>query len=280
MKRWLLALFVCLLAPCVALAADALDGTYRGIDDAEGATIRISPDGGGFSGTFHDANGNSESFKAERVEGMAETTLHMDGRTVVMRMAPVPSGAQVMIVPLGADGTLNFDLSRSLAFLREGMKLPEKPDHFMAPPRVAGQPFSANAFVESYQFWPPEGVANGYLGIPDRYRTIVRMFPAVQLDVIWKLCLAPNANQALAIALRGQGVTCQQVVGTIADLQRAGRFDGYKADVEAERQHLQTSIRCADGHILGKATCDAAARRVAEAAVSLRTAATVLAKYR
>src|SRR5690606_31982781 len=30
MKRWLLSLLACVLAPCVALAADALNGTYLG----------------------------------------------------------------------------------------------------------------------------------------------------------------------------------------------------------------------------------------------------------
>ena len=280
MKRWLLSLLVSVLAPCVALAADALNGTYLGVDDAAGARIRIAPDAGGYSGTFHDPQGRSQSFNADRVEDAAETVLDMDGQTVLMRVAPLPFGAQVSIVPFRADGTLAFEFSRLLGFVREGVQLPERPENFMPAPSGPGQPVSGNAFVESYQFWDPSGVVNGFLGMPDQYRTIMRMFPAVQLDVIWKLCLAPRADQALAIALRGQGVACPEVVDTIARLQRANRFDEYKAEVEAERQALQTSVKCADGHVLSKSTCDAASRRLAEAAVSLRTAGMVLSKYR
>ncbi|HET7410293.1 MAG TPA: hypothetical protein VFJ13_08825 [Paracoccaceae bacterium] len=280
MRRWLLSLLVFMLAPCIALAAEALNGTYLGVDDAAGARIRIAPDAAGYSGTFYDPQGNSQAFKADRIEGTAEAVLDMGGQTVLMRVAPVPSGALVSIVPFRADGTLAFEFSRALGFVREGVALPEKPENFMPAPRRPGEAVSANAFVESYQFWDPAGVVNGYLGIPDQYRTIMRMFPAVQLDVIWKLCLAPQADRALAIALRGQGVACPEVVDTIARTQRSNRFDDYKAEVEAERQALQVSVQCADGHVLSKATCDAASRRLAEAAVSLRTAGMVLAKYR
>lgn len=283
MKRWLAILLACILVPFAALAAEAseeLNGTYLGIDDAAGARISIAPDGGGYTGTFYDSQGNSQSFKADRMGDAARAVLDMDGRTVLMTMVPLPFGAEVSIVPFRADGTLDHQLSRSLGFVHEGVNLPEKPDNFMPPPSRPGAPFAANAFVESYQFWKPAGVVNGYLGIPDEYRTIIRMFPAVQLDVIWKLCLAPQADRALAIALRAQGVTCPEVVSTIADLQRSSRFDSYKAEVEAERKELQVSIKCAAGYVMAKSACDTASRKLAEAAVSLRNAAMVLSKYR
>ena len=280
MRRLVVAFLALVLAPLAALAADTLGGTYLGVDDAQGARIRISPDPGGFSGTFYDPQGRSQSFQADRVEDMAEAVLDMDGQTVLMRIAPLPFGAQVAIVPFRRDGTLAVELSRSLGFVREGVKLPEKPDGFTPAPRAPGQSVSANAFIESYQFWDPAGVANGYMGLPERFRTLMRMFPAVQLDVIWKLCLAPGAERAQAIALRGQGVACQEVLDGIARTQRTNRFDEYKAEVEAERQALQTSVRCADGYVVGKQACDAASRRVAEAAVSLRNAGMVLSRYR
>lgn len=280
MRRSLLALVIWILMPVAALAAETLQGTYLGIDDAQGARIRISPDAGGYSGTFYDRAGNSQSFQADRVEDAAEAVLDMDGQAVLMRMAPLPFGAQVSIVPFRRDGTLATEFSRSLGFVREGVTLPEKPDNFIPPPRFPGQAVAANAFVENYQFWDPVGVVNGYMGLPERFRTIMRMFPAVQLDVIWKLCLAPRADQALAIALRGQGVACDEVVEGIARVQRENRFDEYKAEVDAERQALQTSVRCADGYVASRRTCDESARRLAEAAVSLRNAGMVLSRYR
>lgn len=280
MRRLVVILLACVLAPLAALAADALDGTYIGVDDAAGARIRIAPDPGGFSGTFHDRHGNSQQFRADRIDDMAEAVLDMDGQTVLMRMAPLPFGARVSVIPFQPNGTLAQEFARELGFVRQGVSLPEKPDGFVAAPRAPGQPVSGNAFVESYQFWDPAGVNHGYLGLPDRFQTLMRMFPAVQLDVIWKLCLAPGAERALALALRGQGVGCQEVVDTVARLQRSNRFDDYKAEVEAERRALQESVRCADGYVASKRTCDAAARRLAEAAISMRTAGMVLSRYR
>ena len=284
MRRLVVALLAWLLATAivggVAVAQDRLDGTYFGIDEAKGARIRIAPDSEGFSGTFDDPQGRSRSFQADRVEDAAEAVLDMDGRTVLMRIAPLPFGAQVSIVPLHADGSMALEFSRSLGFVREGVELPEKPDSFVEAPELPGERVAGNAFVESYQFWSPEGVVNGYLGLPDRFRTLLRMFPAVQLDVIWKLCLAAEPDRALAIALRGQDVACPEVVETIAQVQRRNRFDDYKAEVDAEREALQTSIRCADGYVASRSTCDEAARRLAEAAISMRTAGMVLSNYR
>lgn len=279
MRPLVLALLVWLLTTTVVAAQDTLDGTYLGIDDAAGARIRIAPDADGFSGTFEDPQGRSQRFQADRVEDAAEAVLDMDGQTVLLRVAPLPFGAQVSIVPLRADGSLALEFSRSLGFVRQGMELPEKPDTFVEAPQRSGDRVAGNAFVESYPFWDPTSVVNGYLALPDRFRTLMRMFPAVQLDVIWKLCLAPHADQALGIALRGQDVACPEVVDAIANLQRTNRFNDYKAEVDAEREALQTTIKCADGYVASRAICNAASQRLAEAAVSMRTAGMVLSKF-
>ena len=263
-----------------AFAADALNGSYFGIDDAQGASITIAPDSGGYSGVFFDAAGNSQDFKADRAEDIAEAVLDMDGRTILMRMVPLPYGAEVAIIPFDDQGRLVLEASRLLNFVRQGVSLPNAPKDFSEPPRRAGETVAANAFLASYQFWDPVGVVNGYLGLPERFRPLMRMFPAVQLDVIWKLCLAPSADRALASALRGQGVDCPGVLQTIVAAQRSDLFDRYKAEVEEERQTLRLVVRCADGYVESKEACDAASQRLSEAAVSLRTAAGVLARYR
>ncbi|MEO1491231.1 MAG: hypothetical protein AAFV19_03665 [Pseudomonadota bacterium] len=264
--------------PCIA-GAEALSGSYYGIDDAAGVTIEIEPDPGGYEGTFFDRSGNNQRFEADRAGDAAEAVLDMGGQTVLMRMVPLPYGAEVALIPFNGQGQLVIDASRVLNFVREGTALPDLPSEFVPAPRDASR-IAGNSFLASYQFWDPIGVRNGYLGLPDRFRTLLRMFPAVQLDVIWKLCLAPSADKALAEALRGQGVACPEVVETIAEVQRTNRFNDYKSEVDEERASLRTSIRCADGYLESKEDCDAASRRLSEAAISLRTAATVLVRYR
>ena len=275
------AVVVCFVGTVVPVAAqETLNGRYYGIDEAAGASIIIAPDSQGFRGTFFDPQGNSQDFEADKVDDAAEAVLDMDSRTVLLRMAPLPYGAQVSLVPFDAQGNLILEASRSLGFVREGFKLPEMPAEFTAAPREPGQTVAGNAFLVSYQFWEPSGVVNGYVGLPDRFRTLMRMFPAVQLDVIWKLCLAPGADRALAVALRGQGVGCPEVLDGIANAQRSGRFNAYKDEVESERRSLRMSVRCADGYVESREDCDAAARRLSKQAVSMRTAAMVLQSYR
>ena len=282
MKRvWtaLLTVFVWATISGAAQAAEQLQGLYFGIDDAAGASIRIEPDSQGFTGTFFDRNGNSQSFEADRIEDAAEAVLDMDGQAVLLRMAPLPFGAQVSLIPFNAAGNLELEFARSLGFLREGVNLPAVPTDFVKAPLEGCTRIAGNSFLASYQFWEPSGVVNGYLCLPVRFRTLMRMFPAVQLDVIWKLCLAPQADQALAFALKNQGVDCSGVRAGIATAQRKGRFDQYKGEVTTERNSLKTSVRCADGYVESKETCEVASRTLKENAVSLRTARMVLDRY-
>lgn len=274
----LLAASLLLAAP--AAGAETLSGAYYGIDAADGASLTIEPTEEGYRGTFFDAYGNSQAFEAEKKGEVAQTTLKMDGREVLLMVDPVPFGAKVTVVPYNAEGKLDVGLGRQLDFVRGELALPEPGPDFVAAPADARGRITGNSFLASYEFWAPEGVRNGYLSLPERFRTLMRLFPAVQLDVIWKLCLAPDAGRALAVALRGQGVSCAEVTEGIARAQQSGSFDRFKAEVRAEKAKLRTNVRCADRYPVPKETCDSAARALSEQAVSLETAASVLARYR
>lgn len=263
-----------------AAAQDRLAGRYGGIDAAAGAVLEIAPDAEGFAGTIRDARGRVQAFQADRVGEAAEAIVDLDGRTILMRVVPLPYGAEVALIPIDPNGAVRLDIAEVTHFLREGTRLPDFPADFVPAPRDPGARITGNSFLASYEFWDPTGVRDGYLALPDRFRTVMRFFPAVQLDVIWKLCLAPGAEAALGQALRGQGVACSEVVEGIAALQRRDRFDAYKAEVAAEREILRQSVRCADAYVESKTVCDQSARDVAAAATSLQTAATVLARFR
>jgi len=277
--RLVLAVFL-VLGALDPLRADTLSGHFYGVDDASGASIEIRPDAEGFVGTFFDAQGNSQQFKADRNGDAAEAVLDMDGRTVLMRVVPLPYGAEVTLVPFDQAGNLVIQAGRRLSFVRTDLTLPQPGPDFIRAPRDDRGRVTANGFLASYQFWDPTGVRNGYLSLPGRSRTMIRLFPAVQLDVIWKLCLAPGADRALAMALRGQGVACTDVIEVIAKAQRSGAFQRYKAEVTAEMAVLRLAVRCAEGYPESKQTCDGAARDLARQAIALDTAATVLGRYR
>lgn len=263
-----------------AMAEDVLDGTFLGVKEADGARIRISPDADGFSGVFFDAVGRRQSFEADRVGVLAEAVLDMGGETVLMRLEAKPYGADVALIPFDAGGNLVFQQSRFLTFLREGLELPKPPPDYTDPPLDPNARIAANSFLASYAFWSADGVLAGYLALPPRFQTLMALFPAIQLDVVFKLCQAQNADQALAKALKGQGVSCTEVTAGMAEAQRTGSFAKFKGEVASERQTLRTTVRCADGYVVTKRECDRASAAVGRQAVSLETAATVLRRYR
>ncbi len=259
------------------LAQEALSGTYEGVQEARGARIDIQPDGEGYTGTFYDAAGRSQRFEADKIGSTAHGVLDMDGGTVLLQVSPTRFGAEVILLPVTPQGEVEVARGRVEAFVRPGTILPEPPLGFLPAPLTQNTRITGNAFLTSYRLWGPAGVRNGYLALPDRVRTMMRFFPAVQLDVIHRLCQAPQPEGALAIALRGQGVSCPQVLKTLG---RSGRKAEYEGEVESQLETLLSSIRCGEGYRESKRTCDNAARQVSQAALSLQTAANVLARYR
>lgn len=263
-----------------AEAAAALPGSYYGIDAAKGATLTVEAADAGLHGTFSDTHGNSQAFDAQPSGDGATAVLDMGGQQVLLLVVPLPFGAKVTLVPYNAEGKLNTAAGRMLDFVRSGLHLPEPDRDYVPAPKDARGRITANAFLASYEFWAPAGVRAGYLSLNERARTLMRLFPAVQLDVIWKLCLAPDAQQALAMALRGQGVTCAQVLDGIAESQQMGKFDQYKAEVRDEKATLRLNMRCVGLSVVPQKECERAARALSAQAVNLDTAATVLARYR
>lgn len=258
-----------------AAAQIVLDGTYRGMGDAAGKVLEIQPDPGGFTGRYRGA-GIDARFEADRRGDQAEAVLDIAGRTMLVQITPLPFGAEVAYIPFAPDGTLELEGATLETFLRDGLALPETPQGFVPAPRDTRLQVAGNAFLASYEFWRPVGVRNGYLALAPRNRTLIRLFPAVQLDIIWKLCLAPRAEEALALALKGEGVDCAPVIDAVASAQAGGRFDAYKARVAEAREAAITAVRCAEKYVMPADVCARSARRIAEAAVSMRTAATAL----
>ena len=74
-----------------------------------------------------------------------------------------------------------------------------------------------------------------------------------------------------------QGFGRQIISGAAACHQR---FDCSRAEVQSQGETLRTAVRCGDGYVADKRTCDAAAKQVSQAAVALETAGTVLRRYR
>jgi hypothetical protein len=257
----------------------ALEGRYFGIGSADGMTLSLEA-GRQPSGRFVDSNGTVAEIGGGWRDGGLEALLNFPGRPVWARFDPAPAGVQMTVLPLDAEGRPLQSEARALAFLREGTPVPEQPGLYMDPPLRSDGESDPDVFLASYQFWPPEGVFNGFSQIGARYRTIIRFFPQLHADVLWKLCGAGEQRELLAEALRGQGASCADIEATVTRLQEAGRFAEWKRAVQAEIETLMPAVQCARGYIVKESVCAPASKRVAEAAVSLETVGTLLARWR
>ncbi|MEM6421083.1 MAG: hypothetical protein AAF698_00735 [Pseudomonadota bacterium] len=274
------ALFVVVLSVAGAAAQGTMNGEFYGVDEAEGASLRIRASSDTVEGRLTDPAGLAQSFAVARRDGGAEGVLEIRGAPTLLRLDVQPFGIFLSLIPVGTDGTARVEEAELYSFVRRDLDLPEQPEGFVPPLQETGRRMAAHSFVVSYAFWPPAGVRDGYVALAPRHRTMIALFPAVQLDIIWKLCLAPQSERALGLALRGQGVSCDDVRPTIGLSQERGTFDDFKAEVEAQARELRVAVRCADGFAEAKETCDEAAVAVSRQAVSLETASTVLSRYR
>lgn len=276
-KFFLLLIAVVLWAPA---AVAELAGVYLGVGASAGMRVELSAQGDGFAGVFTDADGVARPFTADRLGEDAETAIELSSGPAFLRISPEPIGARVVIVPFDAEGRLLVAASRAFAFLREGVDAPHLPERFIPAPTGPLRAIEARAFVASYPFWEPLAASWGYAAVEPRLRTVIRLFPLVQTDLLWKLCQNPGRAEGLAEALRGQGVTCAEVTGAIRAAQAGPAFDRFKRDVAAERATLMVALACADDFTRTQQDCARAGAETARRALSMDTAATVLSRYR
>jgi hypothetical protein len=270
----------------MATGARALDlsGGYFGVGDANGMRVEIDKgaEGKDTAGRFIDSNGLAAEFGGGWVGIGIEAMLRFPKRAVFVRMTEAPSGIFLIALPFDDAGAPIAAQSRRMVFLRDGTAAPEQSELYQSEPDRADRVVDADVFLASYSFWSADGVSRGFAAIGARYRTMIRLFPMVHADVLWKLCQAGGklASTQRGEALRGQGVDCGDILDTVERLQRDGRFDDWKAAASVESAQLMVSAQCARGYIVKKSVCGPASKAAADAAVSMRTVASVIAPFR
>ncbi len=257
-----------LMLTVFASAQERMGGTYYGLDEAQGLTIQLQDSGSGATGRISAADGSGQAINGTRQGGSIVTDLIFRGKRGSAKIIPKGLGLGITWTPQDGSGDVVF------AFLRQGLELPAPPPGY-APEPYPGISVEPHTFLASYEFWSPNAVARIYDSIEEQYRAIIRLFPVVHTDVIWKLCQSSPHPRELGEALRGEGVTCAQVDNALKDAQRTGAFNGFKRQVHAERADAMKAVECARG-IHQPNICLEAARRTQQAAMALQTVKTVL----
>lgn len=266
-----------MLSPATA-QRQGLIGDYVGVGLADGMSVTLRPTGGGYVGALVGANGQTYSIQArangEKAEGELE---HGDG-AAFFRFAPHPAGLIMVWLPYDANRQPQANRVRSLPFVIRGADIPTPPPTVAEPPQYYGDRVDELEFLANYAFWEAEDVAEGYGAARDKYRALIELFPGVQADILWKLCQAPVASPAataVAQGLRGQNVTCDEVLRAFEAGRANGRFNEFKRRVESESGDLVNAIKCARG--MGRAAeCRSVARRTSDYATSMDTVASVI----
>lgn len=264
-------------------AAAELRGVYNGIEAASGMRLEFSPGEERMEGVFFDRTGESRPFDADTLETGAETVMERDGQKVYMLFNEEPLGLTLIAIPMTEEDELMTQRTEALVFIKEGVQAPPRPARYVPPPAGPGGTMDPRAFVESYPFWPSVNVGYGYEMVRGRYRTLIRLHPLVQADMLWKMCRSQTSPAGLGEALRGQGVNCNDVLAAFARIMAPGRavqnYNRYRREVEAEREALVTAIVCSIDYRRNDPECMAAGKEVSRRAVSLETVKTVLSRY-
>lgn len=257
-------------------AADPVLGDYVGLDGAQSMVLAVHPQGASYAVVFRPTpSGQVYNVEAERVgAGVVEGAVEWRGGAGVMRVAARGPGVLMTWAPLGPQGEPDPSRTQSFAFIRRGAQLPALPSRAASPPR-RGEKVDPSVFLATYEFWEPAAVEAGYEGLSESDRVLMRLYPLVQTDVLWKMCGAPAGGEGLPEALRGQSVTCAQIADAMAAGQASGRFDAFKQQTAAQRADALKAIECGRGQNRAS-DCAAAAKRTQETVLSLQSVAGAL----
>lgn len=276
---------VILLYSHLSAQANEMAGTFVGIDEADGMAVWINPDPSStkrFKGRVLAKNKTVYNFTADRVgetlQGQAtaggrSAYLHISYKSVgiVLNWIPILSPAREG-VPAKTGETISYVL------IREGTYIPQLPGYFAPPPAPDRRSMNTLVFLDSYQFWPPAAVNHGYALIPSNHRALLRFYPTVQTDILWKLCKAGSLSPQRQSTMRGQGVSCPDIIDAVDAMQQYGSFNRYKKDVAVEKEEFRISVGCGQG-MLRSETCKKIAKKAAERALDLRNVRSVINSY-
>lgn len=269
----MLALCTLLALPLLAeqaRAAETLDGVFLGLDGAEGITIRLSQGGRGYVGEIEARGGGRADINAEISGDEATGPLTLQGQPGTVRFSPRPVGLAMVWRPNGGGAA-----PLVYAFRRQSLGLPPPPAEYVPSPQSSTDEVDALDFLHSYEFWDADSVGFAYDRVRDKFRVIMRTYPAVHGDILWKLCQATVVPDQLGEALRGQGVTCPEVNAKLRASQTNGGFARFKQRVRREKYDAILSVECARG-IHTADLCIQAANRTQQAATSLDTLGSIL----
>ncbi|MCI4662801.1 MAG: hypothetical protein MRY63_13390 [Neomegalonema sp.] len=282
-KLWrmgLMAVLALIITTGLGSAQDQLAGAYYGVDGADGFKVALAPgaEPGSFDVDFIDRSGGLTEFTALGGNGVAEGAAEFEGVQVLMRFSARPVGVVLFLFPIDETGDVVVEKAQSYGFLREGIAVPKGPEVIAAPPEAVVPNYEPLYFLSAYEFWTPVEVGRGYASLLERWRTLIRLYPHVHTDILWKLCQASGEPDGLAEALDGQNITCDQVTERIAATQRRGTFLKYKEEMGLEKARLEDAIKCARD-MLAKRQCVLVSKWTAKSATSMETAATILRRY-
>ncbi|MEM7269106.1 MAG: hypothetical protein AAF401_07615 [Pseudomonadota bacterium] len=279
MVRLILAAALMIASAGAALSA-GIEGAYKGIAAAQGMRLILALEDDVYKGVFTDRSGGGQPFDADILETGAETIMDYSGRKIFMRFEADGVGLRMVTIPFNEDEEMQLGNAQALIFIREDVEIPPRPRRYIDAPNAPGGTIDPEAFIESYAFWPSDGVAYGYGMVRTRYRTLIRLHALVQADILWKMCQSNAAPAGLAEALRGQAVSCQDVLASMGEKMRRGEpFSRFKADVLQQKAELTEAIRCSLDYRRVEPECKASGARVAQAAISLETVKSALARY-
>lgn len=268
-KTWLHA-----LAFFALTGAAQADGVYLGLGPAEGMRLRL--DGG--SGAITTPEGVRKRFDLSAVGAAREGAIDTGGGDrLYIHLSENGPAIEAVLAPLSPEGAMDAGRAEFFPFLKQGTPVPERP---LAPPQRGARAIEPRGFVSSFPYWSAAAAARGYALLEPRWRSVIKLFPHVQAELIWRVCRGGARGASVGEALAGQGLSCKTALSAVSRAQSSGKLGRFRDAAAQERRTLLTVLDCGEDLTRTRADCEAASRETSRRALSMETAGTVLGRYR
>lgn len=118
------------------------------------------------------------------------------------------------------------------------------PFYYKKPINYKDYYLSSVQFVQSYPLWPAVSVARGYELLSEKERGIIKLFPAIRLELADKLCRSDVVTAGIFETLGQQkNITCD----TLKILNNKQSLKNLQSITNQERSLLRSVLECASG---------------------------------
>ena len=139
------------------------------------------------------------------------------------------------------------DHYQTALYRRSDLVLPEKGRFYRNAPEKDDYFLSSPNFIDSYAFWTGEEVAHAYELLSYKEQGIIKLFPYVSAEILFKLCRAPLKNAGVIKLTKHHNISCNNISDAFYNLYNSINFKDFYIHLAQEKKLLSNIFACNHG---------------------------------